>query len=83
MRVRKFEAPILRKFVNTSLEIMQLMRKVGNRVEKARNCPNVCRYQRAHLELFWGEGQQSSHGTGGGAWAKITNAKGGTGDCKS
>ena len=30
-----------------------------------------------HLELFLGEGQQSSHGTGGGAWAKITNAKGG------
>ena len=29
------------------------------------------------LELFGGEGQQSSHGTGGGAWAKITKAKGG------
>ena len=25
---------------------------------------------------FWGEGQQSSHGTGGGMWTKITNAKG-------
>ena len=24
-----------------------------------------------------GEGQQSSHGAGGGAWTKITNAKGG------
>ena len=30
-----------------------------------------------HLEIFGGEEQQSSHGTGGGAWAKITNAKGG------
>ena len=30
-----------------------------------------------HLELLGGEGQQSSHGTGVGAWAKITNAKGG------
>ena len=31
----------------------------------------------SHLELFEGEGQQSSLGTGGGAWTKITNAKGG------
>ena len=48
-RVRKFWAPILRKFLDTSLEIMQLMRKVSrpNRIEKARNCPNACRYQRA------------------------------------
>ena len=30
-----------------------------------------------HLELFCREGQQSSRGTGGRAWAKITNAKGG------
>ena len=30
----------------------------------------------SHLDLFGGEGQQSSHGTGGGAWTKITNAKG-------
>ena len=29
-----------------------------------------------HLELL-GEGQHSSRGTGGGAWAKITNLKGG------
>ena len=29
------------------------------------------------LELFGGEEQQSSHGTGGGARTKITNAKGG------
>ena len=29
-----------------------------------------------HLELK-GEGKQSSHGTGGGAWAKITYSKGG------
>ena len=41
-----------------------------------RNCPNACRYQRASSGDFWGEGQQPSHGTGGGAWAKITNAKG-------
>ena len=57
---------------------MQLMRKVSNRVEKARNCFNVCRYQRAPSGVFLGgEEQQSSHGIGGGAWAKITNAKGG------
>ena len=31
----------------------------------------------SHLELFGGKGQQSSHGTGGGAGTKITNAKGG------
>ena len=49
------------------------MRKVCNRVEKARNFLNACRYQ----SFFEGEGQQSSHGTGGGAWTKITNAKGG------
>ena len=30
-----------------------------------------------HLELLGGEGQQSSNGTGGGAWAKATNPKGG------
>ena len=30
-----------------------------------------------HLDLFVGKGQQPSHGTGGGAWAKRTNAKGG------
>ena len=54
---------------------MQLMRKVSNRVEKARNCPDACRYQRAPSGAFGGEGQQSSLGTGGGAWAKITNAK--------
>ena len=30
-----------------------------------------------HLELFGGWGQQYSHGTGDGAWTKITNAKGG------
>ena len=30
-----------------------------------------------HLELFGREGQQFSHGAGGGAWIKITNAKGG------
>ena len=51
------------------------IRKVSNRVEKARNCPNACRYQRVPFEAFWGEGQQSSPGTGGGAWTKITNAK--------
>ena len=28
---------------------MQLMRKVSNRVEKARNWPHACRYQRARL----------------------------------
>ena len=30
-----------------------------------------------HLELFLagGEGQQSSHGTGGDTWTKITNAR--------
>ena len=54
---------------------MQLIRKVRNRVEKAQNCPSVFRYQRAPSGAFWGEGQQSSHGTGGGASAKITNAK--------
>ena len=32
----------------------------------------------SHLELFWGAGgQQSSPGIDGGAWTKITNAKGG------
>ena len=34
----------------------------------------------SHLELFFGgggQGQQSSHGTDGGAWTKITNTKGG------
>ena len=46
---------------------MQLMRKVSNQVEKAPNCLN--------LELFGGEGLQSSHGAGGGAWMKITDAK--------
>ena len=56
---------------------MQLMRKVSNRVEKARNCPNACTYQRVPSGAFWGEGHQSSHGTGDGAWTKITNAKGG------
>ena len=30
-----------------------------------------------HLELYGGEGQQSSHGAGGRAWTKIINAKGG------
>ena len=30
-----------------------------------------------NLKLFWGGGQQSSHGAGDGAWTKITNAKGG------
>ena len=30
----------------------------------------------SHLELFGGEGQQASHGTGGGARTKITKAKG-------
>ena len=34
-------------------------------------------YQRAPSGSFLGGGQQSSHGTGGRAWAKITNAKGG------
>ena len=36
-------------------------------------------YQRAPSGVFsWGGGgAKSSHGTGGGAWAKITNAKGG------
>ena len=29
-----------------------------------------------YLDLFVGEGQQTLNGTGGGAWAKITNAKG-------
>ena len=31
----------------------------------------------SQLELFWGEGQQCSPGTGDGAWTKITYAKGG------
>ena len=31
----------------------------------------------SHLELFGGERQQPSHGTGGGAWTKLTNAEGG------
>ena len=53
---------------------MQLMKKVSNRVEKPPNCSNI---KEQHLELFWGKGQQSSHGAGGGAWTKITNAKGG------
>ena len=53
---------------------MQLMRKVSNRVEKPPNRSNI---KEQHLELFWGEGQQSSHGAGGAAWTKITNAKGG------
>ena len=56
---------------------MQLMRKSSNRVEKASNSPNVLDIEGPHPELFWGEGQQSSLGAGGGAWAKITNAKGG------
>ena len=54
---------------------MQLMKKVSYRVEKAPNCPSTCRYQRAPSGAFLGEGQQSSHGAGGGAWIKITNAK--------
>ena len=29
-----------------------------------------------HLDLFVGGKQQSSHDTGGKAWAKLTNAKG-------
>ena len=33
-----------------------------------------------HLELFGGERQQSSRGTGGEVWTKITNAKGGVTD---
>ena len=37
-------------------------------------------YQRAPSGAFLGGGQQSSHGTGGGEWAKITNAKGGVAD---
>ena len=75
LRVQKFGASSLRKFLDTSLEIIQLMKKVGDGVEKARNCPNACRYQRAPPEAFWVEGQQSSHGTGGGTWTKITNAR--------
>ena len=53
------------------------MRKVSNRVEKAQNCPNASRYQRAPSGAYWGEGEQSSHGIGSGALAKIINAKGG------
>ena len=57
---------------------MQLMRKVSNRVEKARNLPKyVCISKGPIWSFFLGGGQQSSHGTGGGAWVKITNAKGG------
>ena len=63
--------------MNTSHQLIQLMRKVRNRVEKARNCPNACSYQRVPSAAFLGEEQQSSYGTGGGAWTKITNAKGG------
>ena len=75
---RKFWAPLLRKFLDTFHEIIQLMRKVRDRVEKARNCGMLVDIKGSHLELFWGgKGQQSSHGTGGGARAKITNAKGG------
>ena len=75
---QKLWAPFLRKLLYTSHEILQLMRKVSNRVEKARNCPNACKYQRVPSGAFGrGDGQQSSHGTGGGAWTKITNAKGG------
>ena len=79
LRVQKFGAALLRKFLDTSRQIMQLMKKVSNRVEKVRNCPNACKYQRVPSELFWPEEQQSSQGTGGraGAWTKITNAKGG------
>ena len=73
LRVRKLGAPLLKKFL--SLQMMELIREVSNRVEKARNCPNACRYQRAPSGAFWGGGQQFSHGTGGGAWTKITNAK--------
>ena len=34
-------------------------------------------YQTAPSGAFLGGEQQSSHGSGGRAWAKITNAKGG------
>ena len=76
MRVRKFGAPMLRKFLDTSLETMQLTRKISYRVQKTRNYPMLVDIKEPHLELFEEEGRQSSHGTGGGAWAKITNAKG-------
>ena len=77
--VRKFWATLLRKFLDTSFEIIQLVRKVSNRVKKAQSCQNACRYQRVPFGAFFGggEGQQSSHGIGGGAWTKITNTKGG------
>ena len=48
-------------------EIIQLIKKVRNRIEKARNCPSACRYQRVPSGAFlWREGQQSPLGTGGG-----------------
>ena len=56
---------------------MQLTKKVSKRVEKGRNCPNACRYHKVPSGDFGGKGQRSSHGTGGGEWTKITNAKGG------
>ena len=55
-RVQKFGAPLVRKFLDTSRQIIQLMRKVSNRVEKARNYPNACKYQRVPSGAFWGEG---------------------------
>ena len=73
LRVRKFGALLLKKFVDTFRQIMQLMKKVSNRVEKTRNCPNACRYQKVSSGALLN--QQFSHGTGVETWTKITDAK--------
>ena len=59
---------------------MQLMRKeLVTKSKKRKASQMLVDIKGSHLELFGGgKGeQQSSHGTGGEALAKITNAKGG------
>ena len=46
--------------MDTSHKIIQLMRKVRNRVKKARNCPNACRYHRVPPGVFLGGGGASN-----------------------
>ena len=65
------------EFLNASLETMQLMKKISRSNEsKKRDTAKILIYIKGpHLELLGGERQQSSHGTGGGAWAQTANPR--------